>query len=62
MPHASSVKTSWLEGKAEGNIVVKVKRSIKIAREMLDDVASVEKIMKYAGLPNEEVGSLQDKL
>lgn len=56
MPHASSLKTSWFEGKVEG----KVERSIEIAREMLDDGASVEKIMKYTGLTREEIGSLWD--
>jgi predicted transposase/invertase (TIGR01784 family) len=62
----SSVKTSWLEGKVEGKvegkIEGKIERSIEIAREMLDDGASVEKIIKYTGLTHEEIERLRDRL
>ena len=54
MPHASSVKTSWLEGKVE--------QGIEIAREMLDDGESVEKNSKYTGLTYSEVGRLRDNV
>lgn len=49
----SSIKTSWLEGKAEGKI--------EIAREMLHDGESVEKIIKYTGLTHEKIESLRSK-
>ncbi len=74
----SSVKTSWLEGKQEGRlegkiegkiegkleskIEGKIQRNIEIAREMLDDGASVEKIIKYTGLTDEEIGRLRDNV
>ena len=66
----SSVKTSWLEGKAEGKIEGKAEgkaegkseRNIEIAREMLHDGESVEKIIKYTGLTYEKIESLRGKL
>ena len=51
----SSIKTSWIEGKIEG----KIERNIEIARQMLLDGESVERIMKYTGLEHDEIGSLK---
>jgi predicted transposase/invertase (TIGR01784 family) len=56
----SSIKTAWLEGKRKGLEEIKLEGTLAIAREMLDNGASVEKIMKYTGLTAEEIGSLRD--
>ncbi len=48
------VDTSFEEGKAEG----KEERNIEIARQMKSEGEPVEKIVRFTGLPAEEIGRL----
>jgi len=53
----SSIKTSWIEGELEG---IK-KGKIEIAREMIKDSESNDRIRKYTGLSDEVIKSLRDE-
>lgn len=53
----SSIKTSWVEGKAEG----KVEGKLEIAREMIKDGESNDRIKKYTGLYDEVIDTLRDE-
>ncbi len=53
----SSIKTSWIEGELKG---IK-KGKIEIAREMIKDSESNDRIRKYTGLSDEVIKSLRDE-
>jgi predicted transposase/invertase (TIGR01784 family) len=53
----SSIRTSWFEGEMKG----KLEGKIEIAREMLKDGESNDKIKKYTGLLDEVINTLRDE-
>jgi predicted transposase/invertase (TIGR01784 family) len=53
----SSIRTSWFEGEMKG----KIEGKIEIAREMLKDGESNDKIKKYTGLLDEVINTLRDE-
>ena len=55
----SSIKTSWLEGMEKGIEKGIEQRNIEIAREMITDGASDEKIARYTGLSVAEIARLR---
>ena len=55
----SSAKTSWLEGMMAGEVKGELKGKLEIAREMLKDGESNERIMKYTGLSESEIQRLR---
>ena len=62
----SSIRTSWAEGemkgKIDGIIEGKIERNVEIAIEMIRDGESNEKIRKYTGLTDDEIGELRGEV
>ncbi|MGB1315388.1 MAG: Rpn family recombination-promoting nuclease/putative transposase [Chitinophagales bacterium] len=53
------LKNSLDTAKEEGKIEGKIERNIEIAKQMLKENETIEKIMKYTGLTKEEVNSIK---
>jgi predicted transposase/invertase (TIGR01784 family) len=58
----ASLETSFKEGKIEGKIEGKVEREIEIAKNMILDGETNEKIAKYTGLSVEQIEALRKEI
>ena len=56
---AEGLSEGAAKGKAEGLVEGEAKRSLEIAKSMLEDNAPVELICKYTGLSKEEIIKLK---
>ena len=57
----SSIKTSWVEGELEGIKKGKIEGKIEIAREMIRDGESSDRIRRYTGLSDDVIKTLLDE-
>jgi len=58
----SSIRISWTEGEMKGKIDGKIERNAEIAIEMIRDGEANDKIRKYTGLTDDEIGKLRGEV